>query len=132
MLRTICAVVAGAFAASFTDWAFMGALWHEHYLEFPEVWRRQAGDKAGENKAVLWACLLNVLCAATVVSLCAHFMLSGVSTVKLAVALWVAGPLPLLLGNHLFIKLHPKITAAHCLGWLAKFLVCAAAAALLI
>ena len=117
------AVAACLVAASFTDWFFMGWLWHEHYGAFPEVWRRQAGDKGGEDKAVMWACALNVLAACAFVRLCEHFMLTGISNVKLALVLWVAGPLPLLLGNHLFFKLHPKITAAHCLGWLAKYLV---------
>lgn len=123
MGHIIAAIAACLFAAALTDWFFMGRLWHEHYLAHPEVWRKHEG---GEGKAVMWACALNILAAGAFVRLCEHFMLTGVSNVKLALVLWFAGPLPLLLGNHLFFKLHPKITAAHCLGWLAKYLVFAA------
>jgi hypothetical protein len=36
-------------------------------------------------------------------------------------------PLPLLITNALFIKLHPLTVVAHALGWLVKLLVAAAA-----
>lgn len=131
MIRCALAIVAAAFVCSFTDWLFMGILWHEKYLAYPEVWRRKMGDP-GENKAVLWACLLNVLTAAVFVSLCARLDLRGLSAFKLAAALWIGFPVPLLVGDALFIKLHPKITLAHCLGWLAKLVVAAAAVAVIL
>jgi hypothetical protein len=130
--RVFVAAVAAAFVCSFTDWLFMGVLWHDKYLAYPEVWRRQAGDKAGESKAVLWACLLNVLTCAVFAVVAARFRLNAAKDFKLAAALWIALPVPMLLGNALFIKIHPKITLAHCLGWLAKLVVCAAAAAALL
>jgi hypothetical protein len=44
---------------------------------------------------------------------------------KLAVAVLAMAPLPLLATNALFIKLHPRITVAHALGWLVRLVVCA-------
>jgi len=129
MTRCVLAALAATVACSFTDWLFMGVLWHEKYLAYPEVWRRQPGGSSGENKAVLWACALNILTCAVFILLCAKLRLHGAGPFKLAAALWISAPLPLLVGNALFIKIHPRITLAHSLGWLAKFLVAAVAAA---
>jgi hypothetical protein len=45
----------------------------------------------------------------------------------LALAIWLVGPLPLLIVNGLFIKLHSAITASYSLGWLVKLVVAAVA-----
>ena len=63
--------------------------------------------------------------------LCARLNLHSYSaTLKLAVAIWLVGPLPLLITNALFTKLHPAITASYSLGWLVKLVVAAVAVAL--
>ena len=54
------ALVVALIASSFTDWYFMGVLWHDKYLAHPEVWRRPQGGK-GESLAVAWAQLLSIL-----------------------------------------------------------------------
>jgi hypothetical protein len=46
--------------------------------------------------------------------------------------IWLIGPLPLLLANHLFIRLDARVTASHAAGWLIKLLLIAAAAAWLL
>lgn len=127
MRFALISVTAGT-AASLTDWLFMGVLWHDKYLAHPEVWRRQPGEAAGEDKAVLWACLLSYPTLAAFIFACARLHLYHAAALKLALVVWFAAPLPLLIGDALFIKLHPKITAAHALGWLAKLLVAAFAA----
>jgi hypothetical protein len=53
-------------------------------------------------------------------------------TVKLAGAIWLLGPLPLLLTNAAFIKLHRAFVFSYALGWLAKLLIIAAAVAWLL
>ncbi|MCW6535937.1 hypothetical protein [Sphingomonas lycopersici] len=35
------------------------------------------------------------------------------ATARLAIAIWLIGPLPMLLANHLFIKIDPMVTASH-------------------
>jgi hypothetical protein len=123
----LTALAAGT-AASLTDWLFMGVLWHDKYLAHPEVWRRTPGDAAGENNAVLWACLLSYPTLAAFMFACARLHLRHAAALKLALVVWLAAPLPLLIGDALFIKIHPKVTTAHALGWLAKLLVAAFAA----
>ena len=50
---------------------------------------------------------------------------------KLAVAVWAMGALPIVISNSVWMKLHPQIAVAHGLGWLAKFVVTAVAVTLL-
>src|SRR5207302_11436420 len=54
------------------------------------------------------------------------------SALLLAAAIWFIGPLPLLLGNHLFIKLDPLVTISHAVGWLVKLLLIGVIAAALL
>jgi hypothetical protein len=49
------------------------------------------------------------------------------ATLKLALAAWLIGPLPLIVTNALFIKLQPQIAASHSLGWLVKLIIAAVA-----
>ena len=50
------------------------------------------------------------------------------STVKLAAAVWLMGPLPLILTNAAFMKLHRVFVASYAIGWLVKLLIVAVAA----
>ncbi len=47
----------------------------------------------------------------------------------MAVAIWLIGPLPLILTNAAFIKLHCVFTIAYATGWLVKLLIVALAVA---
>jgi hypothetical protein len=38
----------------FTDWLFMGLLFHRDYMRYPEFWRRKPGEK-GEAAAVIYS-----------------------------------------------------------------------------
>lgn len=126
----IVAVVVAVFASSLSDWYFMGVLWHDKYLAHPEVWRRPAGGK-GENLAVAWAQLLSILtCGLFIHVAAASGQLAWWPAVRLACGIWLMVPVPLLITNALFIKIHPLNTLASLLGWLAKLLICAIAARL--
>jgi len=50
----------------------------------------------------------------------------------LALAIWLVGPVPLLITNALFIKLHPAISTSFCVGWLVKLMVAAIAVSLIL
>jgi hypothetical protein len=49
------------------------------------------------------------------------------SALKLAVAVWVIGPLPLILTNAAFMKLHRVFVASYAVGWLIKLTIVAVA-----
>ena len=122
------AVAVATLAGSFTDWYFMGVLFHDRYLAYPDTWRHSQGGK-GERLAILVSTLFGLLTSAVFIGLAA--MLGAADDARvftLAVGVWLAVPLPLLVTNGLFIKIHPLNTLANALGWLARLLVCALSA----
>jgi hypothetical protein len=126
------AVLVAAVAASFSDWLFMGVLWHDKYLAHPEVWRRKPGDSAGENKAVMWSCGLSALTCAVFIFACARMHFGLIKDLNLAAVVWLAMGVPIIVGDALFIKIHPRITLAHALGRLAELVIAALAAGLIL
>ena len=124
----IGAVIAAGVLGSFTDWLFMGVLFHSAYNTYPEIWK--PGIREGKDTgAIIWANVICLVMGAAVIALCA---IAGVNNVLggLGVALfaWIAGPLPVLVINGFFVKIDPKITFAHCLGYLVRLLIAGAAA----
>lgn len=125
------AVILSAVLTSLTDWLFTGVLFHESYLAHPEVWRRPSGG-AGEATAITWAALIGVItCAAFAGILLVAGATSWPRALLLTVLVFLTAPLPILIVNSLFIKIHWKIVVSHGLGWFVKLAVVAACVALL-
>ena len=129
-LHLVWAALIGAVLASLADWLFAGVLFHGRYQVHPEVWRPGAG--AVRSRIVLAQALALVTSAAFVALAWKTRETGLVPALKLAVMIWLIGPLPLLLTNGLFIKIDPLVTASHAAGWLAKLLLIAAATAWMI
>jgi hypothetical protein len=130
-IRAVLTVLSGGFVASLTDWLFMGDWLYKRYDQHPEIWRHPHGQ--GEMNAIAWAAPLPFITCAVFTFLCAQLNLySYRATLKLALAIWLVGPLPLLIANALFVKLHPAITASYSLGWLVKLVVAAVAVSLIL
>jgi hypothetical protein len=122
----LVAIIVGGTAATFTDWLFMGVLFHERYLRYPEVWWPVQG---GNNAVpIIKSALVGYAGTAGVVLLCwtanAHALQD---TLPIAVLAWLAGSVPVLITNGFFIKIDPLVTCAHLAGWLARALLAAAA-----
>ena len=129
MMNLYLAMAVSFVAASLTDWLFMGVLFHARYNAFPEVWR----DAKDERQRIIIAQAFSAMTAIGFVVLANVLMLTTLrTTLLLAVAIWIIGPLPLLLGNHLFIKLDPRVTFSHAAGWLAKLLLIGAVTAVIL
>ncbi len=115
-------------AATFTDWLFMGVLFHAAYNTYPEVWRPGIRD-GSERSAIIAASIIGYVMSFAVAVLCAMAGAAGiVAGLKVAVVAWLAGPFTVLTINAFFIKFDNKITFAHCLGWLARMALAGAAA----
>ena len=114
--------------ATFTDWLFMGVLFHDAYNRFPEVWR--PGIREGtERGAIIASSIIGYVMSGAVVALCAIAGVHNISGgLKNAAVAWLAGPLVVLVINGFFIKVDGRITFAHCLGWLARMALAGAAA----
>jgi len=125
-------LVAGVFGAGtlaqFTDWLFMGVLFHDAYNRYPEVW--WPGIREGkERRAIIFASLIGYVMTGAIFVLCAwsgvHSIVSGLAV---AVVAWIAGPLSIIVINGFFIRIDPKITVSHSVGYLARFAIAGATA----
>lgn len=130
--RYVLALAVASVATSFSDWYFMGVLFHDRYLAYPETWRHR-GDKRSESLAVAWSTLTGVLSAGAFLWLAVRLGVAADSQVfLLAGGLWLAGPVPLLLTQGAFIRIHFLNTVAALLGWLVRFALFAITARLIL
>ena len=125
----ILAILTAGIASIFTDWLFMGLLFHDRYSRYPEVWREGiAGGK--DRTAVIYSSALDFVAAAGIVALCA---LADIHTLRpaLAVALfaWIAGPLRHHDHQRLLHETRLGRVGAHSAGYLVRFLLAAVAVA---
>jgi hypothetical protein len=123
------AVLASGVVSSLSDWLFMGDWLYRRYDRNPEIWRSRGSQ--GESRAILSSTLLPFLTCSVFVLLCSGLHLySYAATLKLALAIWLVGPLPLTVANSLWLKIAPAIATSHALGWLVKLAISALAVVL--
>jgi intracellular septation protein A len=126
--RLVAAVAVSGTLATFTDWLFMGVLFHQRYNRHPEVWRPEFREK-GDRKAIVYSTVLAYLTSAAIVALCWAAQSHGFAeALILSILAWIAGPLVVLVSNGFWIKIDPRVTFAHTLGWLARFVLAGIAA----
>jgi hypothetical protein len=119
-VRLVAIVLGTGVLTSLTDWFFAGDWIHRHYT-YPEVWRQGV-----EARAIALTSPLPFLTCGVFAYVAALPGLHSVSSaVKLAVAMWLMGPLPLILTNAAFMKLHRVFVVFSAIGWLTKFLIVA-------
>lgn len=123
--RIASVVIGSGVVSSLTDWFFAGDWLHRRYTH-PEIWR-----KGNEQRAIALSSPLPFLtCGAFA---CADSWLglhTLASAVKFALAVWLIGPLPLILANAAFMKLHRVFVASYSIGWLVKLMIAAVAVGL--
>ena len=123
-MAVVEAIVAGAFLGSLADWLFAGILFHGRCQRRLEAWR-----EGGERGRIIGAQAFALVTSAAFIWLASK---TGQTDIRgacmLAVLVWLVGPLPLLVTNHLFVKIDAMVTASHALGWLIKLLLIAATA----
>jgi hypothetical protein len=124
MVRFVLAVGASGVATSFTDWLFMGKLFHGKYLETPEIWRIKPGQS--DTRSIIVSSLLGVVSCAAFIWLCRWTDARTLrSELHMAELVWVAGALPIIFSNIVWIKMNPLLGVSHSLGWLARFVISA-------
>jgi hypothetical protein len=120
----LTATVIGAGAvSSLTDWFFAGDWLHRRWT-YPDIWRHGAEQRAIALSAPLPFLTCGVF-AYVAIRLGLH---SIASTVNLAAAVWLMGPLPLILTNAAFMKLHRVFVVSYATGWLVKLMIVAVVA----
>src|SRR5258705_12055077 len=98
----IAAVLGAGTLAAFTDWLYMGVLFHDAYNRFPEVW--WPGIREGKETApIIWASAIGYIMTGAIFVLCfwagVHTAAAGLGV---AVAAWTAGPLGIIVINGFF------------------------------
>jgi hypothetical protein len=119
------ASIAAGIAVSLTDWIFTGVLFHGKYLAYPEIWRK----RNSEGPVIACSTVLGFVTSAAFIGACSAATLHGYrSALELAGFCWLAVPMPLLVTNALYIKIHPLVVCSHALGWLVRLVLAAVAA----
>jgi hypothetical protein len=120
--RLVAIMVGAGVVSSLTDWFFAGDWIHRRYT-YPEIWRK--GD---EGRAIALTSPLPFVTCGVFAFVAARLGLHSVSgALKLAVAVWLIGPLPLILTNAAFMKLHRVFVVSYAIGWLIKLMTVAVA-----
>jgi hypothetical protein len=122
----VAAVFAAGTIATFTDWYFMGVLFHDRYQIHPETWwpRQQS-----ETMPILYSSALGYVTAAAVIALCAMAGVDNVwSGVKVGLIAWLAGSFVQVATTHIWVRIDLRVSIAHGLGYLARFLIAGIAA----
>jgi len=124
--RTVLAIIASGFVSSLTDWLFMGDWLYKRFDRHPEIWRYSSGTS--EGKAIVWSSLLPFLTCGVFILLCEALHLHSYrETLKLAAAIWLIGPLCLIITYSVWMKIDGAIAASYSMGWLVKLVIAAGA-----
>src|ERR1700689_2261524 len=122
MVRFVLAVGASGVATAFTDWLFMGKLFHGKYFETPEIWRVKPGKS--DTRSIVASSVLGVVSCAAFIWLARWTDARPLrSELHMAELVWVPGPLPVIFSNIVWIKMNPLLGVSHSLGWLARFAI---------
>lgn len=120
--RLVLIAISAGVVTSLTDWLFAGDWLHRRFT-YPEIWRQGA-----EAKAIALTSPLPFLTCGAFAYVSGRLGLHSVgSAVKLAIAVWMIGPLPLILTNAAFMKLHRVFVASYIISWFAKLMIVAIA-----
>ena len=116
--RFVVAVIGAGIVSSVTDWFFAGDWIHKRFT-YPEIWR-----KGPETRAIIVSSALPFVTCATFMVLARWLDVhSLVTLLELSLLMWLIGPLPLILTNAAFIKLHRVFVALYAVGWLVKLVI---------
>lgn len=119
-IRFALIVICAGVITSTADWFFAGDWLHRRYT-YPEVWRQ--GNEGGA--IALTSPLPFVTCGIFAFVIARLDIHSVASAIKLALAVWLIAPFPLILTNAAFMKLHRVFVASFATGWLIKLLIVA-------
>jgi hypothetical protein len=120
LIRFVLVVASAGTVSTLTDFALTGG-WIQKRLTDPAAWHGNHG-----GRAALLAGLLPFFTCAVFAYTANRLAIGSVhAAVKLAVAIWTIGPLPLILTNTAFIKFRWPYALTYALAWLIKLMVIA-------
>jgi hypothetical protein len=127
--RIPVSVVVGLVLASLADWLFAGVLFHDRYQTYPEVWRFTGANP----KALIAAQALTLPTVVGLVILIAWTRMTSLpAALAVAVLVWACAAAPPIIVNGVYIKIDRRVVVSHCVGWLVKLGLVAAATSFLL
>ena len=121
-MRFLAITLGAGVVSSLSDWLFAGDWLHRRFT-YPEIWRQGAETKA----IALTSPLPFLTCGAFAYAAAMMGIRTVPASLEFAGAVWVIGPLPLILTNAAFMKLHRVFVASYAIGWLVKLSIVAIA-----
>lgn len=116
--RIVLITLGAGIVTSMTDWFFAGDWLHRRFT-YPEVWRQ-----GSESRAIAVSSAFPFLTCFVFTCVASRLHLSTVQpALKLAAAIWLIGPLPLILTNAAWMKLHRVFVTSYAIGWLVKLVI---------
>jgi hypothetical protein len=120
LLKFFLIIVGAGTVSTITDYAFTGGRAQKRFTD-PAIWRKDHG-----GKAALLALLLPFFTCAFFAFTANQLAIRSVhASIKLAVAMWAIGPLPLILTNTAFLKLRWAYATNYAIAWLVKLMIIA-------
>jgi hypothetical protein len=114
-MRLFEVVIVGGIASTFTDYILAGAWLHKRFA-YSEAWRAPA-----KNWAIALLTPLPFISSAAFAILLAHLEVHSIRlAIKMALEVWVIGPLPLILTNAVYMKLRGFFVIASAFAWLIR------------
>ena len=121
-VRLAAVAAAAGVLTTFTDWMLAGD-WIQKRFGYPEVWRERRGILL-----FLVSTILPFITCAGFAILAYKLQITGVrDCLKLAIAIWIIGPLPLIVSKSIFLKLHRIFLVLFAASWLVKLMIVAVA-----
>ena len=121
-MRFLAVIFGSDVVSSFTDWLFAGDWIHRRFT-YPETWREGAETKA----IALTSPLPFLTCGVFAYAAAKLGIHTTPAALQFAGAVWMIGPLPLILTNAAFMKLHRVFVLSYATGWLIKLSIVAIA-----
>jgi hypothetical protein len=117
-------LIAGVLSV-FTSWLWMGAIFHRFQKLTPQTWRLETARSHALSSVlhVLAAIGIAVLFTTVTGDQHPHFFAGMGGGIRFALACWCVFALPIVLGDAIYINLHPLVVVGQLLDWLSASLL---------
>jgi hypothetical protein len=127
-LRFSQALVPGLIAgvlSIFTSWLWMGAIFHRFQKLTPQTWRPETGRSHALASAIHVLAAMGIALLFTIVASdqSSSFFVGMGGSLRFGLACWGVFALPIILGDAIYINLHPLIVLGRLLDWLCTSLL---------
>jgi hypothetical protein len=109
----------------FTSWLWMGAIFHRFQKLTPQTWRRETGLSHALSSGLHILAAIGIAVLFTIVARDqgGYFSAGILGGVRFALACWCVFALPIILGDAIYLNLHPLVVLGQLLDWLSTSLL---------